>query len=352
MENSDSCNKKVSVVIPIYNVEKYLDRCLNSVVGQTYGNLEIILVDDGSPDRCPQMCEEWAVKDQRIKVVHKKNAGLGMARNTGIENASGEYICFFDSDDYIHPETIAHSIALAEEKNAQVVFFGMHTVNQQGDIIRKSIPKSEISCYCGSRVLEEMLPSIISPSVQDGKIKNIVPSAWSCLFSMELIKRANWRFVSEREIISEDIYSMLDLFRNVNSAAVLREALYYYCENNSSLTHVYRPERFAMNKKFYRKCIELCTLHDYPPIVIKNCASPFLGNIIGTMKQVVANSSTIRDALHRIRIILDDLMVQEAIQVKRGDPDKKAARLLFWTMRNKQALLCYVLLKIKISLTK
>ena len=86
----------VSVVLPIYNVEKYMDRCINSIINQTYKNLEIILVDDGSPDNCPQKCDDWGIKDSRIKVVHKKNAGLGMARNTGIENATGDYICFID----------------------------------------------------------------------------------------------------------------------------------------------------------------------------------------------------------------------------------------------------------------
>lgn len=96
----------VSVVLPIYNVEKYLSRCLESVVNQSYRKLEIILVDDESPDKCPEICDEWAAKDSRIKVIHKKNGGLGYARNTGIENATGEYICFVDSDDYIAPDTI------------------------------------------------------------------------------------------------------------------------------------------------------------------------------------------------------------------------------------------------------
>ena len=96
----------ISVVLPVYHTERYLDRCVTSVVNQTYSNLEIILVDDGSPDRCPQMCDEWAKKDSRIRVVHKQNAGLGMARNSGIEAATGEYICFFDSDDYVALDTI------------------------------------------------------------------------------------------------------------------------------------------------------------------------------------------------------------------------------------------------------
>ena len=92
----------VTIVVPIYNVEKYLTRCVDSIINQTYQNLEIILVDDGSPDNCPRICDEYAKKDHRIKVIHKINAGLGMARNTGIENATGKYICFFDSDDYIY----------------------------------------------------------------------------------------------------------------------------------------------------------------------------------------------------------------------------------------------------------
>lgn len=109
----------VSVVLPIYNVEKYLNRCVKSVVNQSYKNLEIILVDDGSPDNCPTLCEDWAKKDSRIKVVHKKNAGLGYARNTGIENATGEYICFFDSDDYIALDAIekAYSLAVKEKSD-------------------------------------------------------------------------------------------------------------------------------------------------------------------------------------------------------------------------------------------
>lgn len=94
-------NSLISVIIPIYNVEKYLDRCVDSIINQTYKNLEIILVDDGSPDNCPKMCDDYAEKDSRIRVVHKKNGGLSDARNVGMEVATGEYVSFIDSDDYI-----------------------------------------------------------------------------------------------------------------------------------------------------------------------------------------------------------------------------------------------------------
>lgn len=113
----------VTVVLPIYNVEQYLDRCINSVVNQTYKNLEIILVDDESPDNCPKMCDEWAKMDSRIKVIHKKNQGLGYARNTGIDSATGEYIYFVDSDDYIAMDTIELAYKAAAENNADIFPF-------------------------------------------------------------------------------------------------------------------------------------------------------------------------------------------------------------------------------------
>lgn len=127
----------VTVIVPVYNVEKYLDRCVKSIVRQTYKDLEIILIDDGSPDRCPEMCDAWKLKDSRIKVIHKKNAGLGYARNTGIDNATGKYLCFVDSDDYIAPDTIEKAYYCAVQYNADIVSYGYYVVASDGD--RKSV---------------------------------------------------------------------------------------------------------------------------------------------------------------------------------------------------------------------
>ena len=110
----------ISVIIPIYNVEAYLDECIASVIAQTYSNLEIILVDDGSPDNCPQMCDEWAAKDSRIRVIHKENGGLSDARNAGIDIATGEYIAFVDSDDWIEPEMYEIMLAALKNENADI----------------------------------------------------------------------------------------------------------------------------------------------------------------------------------------------------------------------------------------
>ena len=111
----------ISVIVPVYNVEDYLDRCVESIVNQTYKNLEIILVDDGSVDNCPQMCDKWAEKDDRVKVIHKENGGQASARNDGLVIASGSLIGFVDSDDYIDLDMYASMYSIMQEKNCDIV---------------------------------------------------------------------------------------------------------------------------------------------------------------------------------------------------------------------------------------
>ena len=110
----------ISVIVPIYKVEAYLDDCVRSIVAQTYPNLEIILVDDGSPDRCGEMCDAWAAKDSRIKVIHKPNGGLSDARNAGLQIAAGDYIAFVDSDDWIEPQMYEKMLAAMKAEQAEI----------------------------------------------------------------------------------------------------------------------------------------------------------------------------------------------------------------------------------------
>ncbi len=125
----------VTIIIPVYKVEQYLDKCVESVVNQTYKNLEIILVDDGSPDNCPAMCDEWAKKDSRIKVIHKKNGGLSDARNAGLnEMAKNGYVIFLDSDDYLSPTTCEDLLGLVKKYEADVAICNFARVNEDGKI--------------------------------------------------------------------------------------------------------------------------------------------------------------------------------------------------------------------------
>ena len=112
--------KKISVIVPVYKVEKFINRCIDSILNQSYTDFELILVDDGSPDNCGKICDDYASKDKRIVVIHKENGGLSDARNAGIDAMKGQYVTFIDSDDYIHRETFSFLISLIEKENADI----------------------------------------------------------------------------------------------------------------------------------------------------------------------------------------------------------------------------------------
>lgn len=337
----------VSIVLPIYNVEKHLNRCVKSVINQSYKNLEIILVDDGSPDNCPVLCDEWAKKDNRIKVIHKKNAGLGYARNTGIENATGEYICFFDSDDYIALDTIEKSYDLATQEKSDMVVFGFCNVKPNGATGKTVIPHTEKTTFSGKEVQDVFLADLIGPDVKNGKQTDLWMSAWACLYSLEMIQKASWRFVSEREIISEDVYSLLGLYKYVNRVSVLSKALYFYCENAGSLTHTYKPDRYNRIKNFYEDCYQLAEESNYGADVKERLSYPYLSNTIAAMKMIVRSSQSKDDRLKQLETVIKDETLQKVIDKTSLTKEKTLRKLLLKAIKRKQTKFCYLMLKAK-----
>lgn len=340
-------NLLVSVVVPVYKTERYLDQCISSIVSQTYSNLEILLIDDGSPDRCPEICDTWAKSDSRIRVIHKQNAGLGKARNTGIEQAKGAYICFFDSDDYILPDTIEKVYRKAADETVDIVVFGFSTINDKGETVSVFEPDMEQPVYRNGQVQKDFLPELIAPDpCGDGK-RRLYMSACMILYSMELIRRTGWRFASEREIISEDVYSLLELFRYVNGAAILSEALYVYRANLQSISRSYRPNRYAAIRHFYQESIALCTRLNYGPEILRRLADPFLAFTRAAMKQEMAAPILVTERIRHIRAILEDETLQTVLQDVGTDNTGTVRRLLFFAMKHKMTGLCCILLAVR-----
>lgn len=337
----------VSVILPVYNVEKYLDRCIESVVRQTYKRIEIILVDDGSTDSCQKKCDDWKSKDNRIKVVHKVNAGLGYARNTGIENAIGEYICFFDSDDTIANDTIEKTVLAAKESGSELVLFGHYDVDYNGQIKNTYIPNTHKRIYIGEEVQRELLPELISHNPQNGEKSNLCLSACFCLYSTRLINKNNWRFVSERNFISEDVYSLLMLYKYVQKVVIIPEAFYYYYENSSSLTHTYRSDRYLRIKDFYLASEQLCCDFGYGPEIMQRLVYPFISNTIAAMKMICKSDHTTRDKVLLIKEIIDDDILQSVLDTIKYNKDKKSRKILFYFMNKKMYVFVFLLLKIK-----
>lgn len=336
----------VSVVLPIYNVEIYLERCIESIVNQTYENLEIILVDDGSPDHCPQICDEWARKDPRIRVVHKVNAGLGMARNTGIEHATGKYICFFDSDDYVKTDIIEKTVGLAEKVNADIVTFGYSNVDNNGLIKNEYVPSTVKETFRGNEVMEEFLPDMLAER-KESVNKRLHMSAWASLYSMELIKESGWKFVSEREIIAEDVYSLLVLYKSVQCVAVLSEALYFYCDNGASLTHTYRKDRYKKIEKFYVETSQKARQLGYSEKVIDCVRIPYYSFTIAALKMISRANCSYREKRHYINEIMDSKTFWTLIKEMDYTEESFSRNVLWMVMRFKLTDICYILLRLK-----
>ena len=337
-------NEKVSVILPIYNVEPYLERCIRSVVNQTYNNLEIILVDDGSPDKCPQICEKWKNKDSRIVVIHKKNEGLGMARNSGLDVATGEYVCFFDSDDYIKEDAIEKCISTAQENRADIVIYGFSDVDAQGNVIKTMIPHTKKDLYVGAEVQADFLPDLIAPDIVRGIKSDLWMSAWCSFYSMDLIKRSQWKFVSERKVISEDIYSLLDLYSNVNRVCVLKQSLYFYCANESSLTHVFKEDRFEKIKIFYDECVKIANKHGYNSKTINRLTYPYISNTLAALKLIITSSNLKEEKKVAVYSILKDKHLRNVILNTDYHKDIIQRRIFMNMIVFKMYSLCYYLL--------
>ncbi len=244
---------KISVVVPVYNVQKYLNRCIETILTQTFNlKYEIILVDDGSTDDSGKICDKYKMKYEFIKVIHKKNAGLGFARNTGIENAEGKYITFIDSDDYIHKDMLMDLYNAAENNEADICY---------SDFFRDN--NNFISCNChleglggiysGNEIKEKIIPWMVGGSPADLYDDILGYGVWKSIYSANIINNYNIRFHSEAEMISEDIIFQLDYLTYTKKAVVLEKAYYFYCLNSGSLSTVYREDRKEKNLFLYNE---------------------------------------------------------------------------------------------------
>lgn len=242
---------KVSIIVPIYKVEKYLDRCMESLLNQTLTDIEIIMVDDGSPDKCPQMCDEYAQRDMRIKVVHKQNEGLGFARNSGLSIASGEYVAFVDSDDYVDTEMYKSLYDIAKKERLDYVSCGHYYKTREGAKPVDGYVKTKM-LFSGKEDMNGILLGMVSNLPNEKRERFYSMSVWHGIYRNRIIKSYNIRFLSEREVLSEDMPFQVDFFSHADKACFLPTPMYYYCENEASLTHTFTENKFDCAKKLYQ----------------------------------------------------------------------------------------------------
>ena len=214
----------ISVIVPIYNVEEYLPTCLNSIAQQTYTNIEVILIDDGSVDRSGQICDEFVQKDHRFKVFHQRNTGIPGARNAGLEHVSGQYVSFIDSDDYFHPRMleIMHKELVSSDYSCSVC---------KEKYINDFIQPSEISSY---KTFVYSQQDIIKIMFEKGKKCAKWYYIWNKLFKRDVLYGLKFSNVA----YEEDLDLILRFYLKINKLIYIDTELYYYLQRSTSITHI------------------------------------------------------------------------------------------------------------------
>jgi glycosyltransferase involved in cell wall biosynthesis len=233
----------VSVVVPIYRVEKYLEKCLDSIINQTYRELEIILVDDGSDDGCPKICDSYAQIDSRVKVIHKLNGGLVSARKAGVHKATGEFIIFVDGDDWLALNAVEKAVHWQRESQADVVVYGYYSCGAENI---KSENYFDVGYYDKKQLKSTVYGEMLFKNVDRGGITQgfagIYPSLWNKLFYLRKIKKYI-DDVPDNISLGEDACITYPALIDSESVYICDEPLYYYRQNNESMTKSYRKNQ-------------------------------------------------------------------------------------------------------------
>ncbi|MBR4327910.1 MAG: glycosyltransferase family 2 protein [Bacteroidales bacterium] len=220
----------ISIIVPIYKVEKYLDKCIQSLVNQTYKNIEIILVDDGSPDNCGRMCDEYAAKDNRIKVIHKENGGLAAARNSGQDAMTGFAMMFIDGDDYLEPDCCEKTINAMLKHDVDLVMFTQFTNYPNSQIVEHSFHIQQDEIVFTSDDCRELQARILD---FNGKIG----SACMKLMRTDYLRKFNIRHIDALSQGAEGFVFNIQFFEHLEKACYIDYPLYHYIYNPSSMTH-------------------------------------------------------------------------------------------------------------------
>ena len=308
----------ISIIIPVYNVEEYIEQCIQSVINQTYKKLEIILIDDGSIDKSGKICDVYADRDKRIIVIHKENGGLSDARNKGIDIASGEYITFVDSDDYVEDSFIEDLYTTLINNNAEMSICNIIKVNDKGEKI-ENIGFAEDELVNGKKILKGICEH-----------KNVIESivAWNKMYSKDFFREN--RYPKGR--IHEDEFLTYKILYYAKKVAITNKFLYYYRQNDNSIT----GKKFNVKRLDFLEALEerLKFYHNHNEEYLYNKTFEMIMSVIREfyikVKKYIDNSMDIQRALiKKYRIMYIKFIKIKDISVK-----TKIKSLAFYIMPN------------------
>lgn len=337
---------KFSLIIPIYKVEKFLTRCINSIEKQTFNDYEVILVDDGSPDSCPGICDSICAQNKKFRVIHKQNEGLGFARNTGMQYANGDYIVFIDSDDYIENNSLEILYNyLKNNSYPDVCVFGHNIINEMGTKISKS--KTVDKYFEENEITKYVLPKAFCYSMRKPFDEFGIGSAWGSIYKKDFLLKNSIKFKSEREYLSEDLLFSIEVCMKATSILFINYNLYNYCLNGTSLSHSYRPDRLEKSVYLYKYMKCLVKNHNLSDEILFRTIDNFFVNLIVCLKQEIYSKQNYQYKKNRIKQITNN---EEFQSITRSYPIKNLPfqrRFLFMAMRKKIGILVTILILLK-----
>lgn len=324
--------KLITVIIPVYNVEEYIRQCIDSVIGQTYTELEVILVDDGSTDSSGIICDEYVRKDTRIKVIHKENGGLSSARNVALDIATGEYIAFVDSDDYLALDTFEKCYAKLLQTNADVCMFSHYTTDGKEQIPQKLPFKKEF--YNRVEVQELVFPKFFGATQDDDALEGFVCRQ---VFKRTII--GDTRFRSEREYFAEDVAFDIEVYNNVSSICIINEPLYFYRYVATSLSNKYREDLF---EKFNKLLVFMNEMGEGGDIYNRILDRAFKMAIFACLNVKKGENLSRQEQVSLIKEIAQNIYVKESISTIRRKKFKE--KVFVWLLKKNAARLILALI--------
>lgn len=303
--NNSMIHPLISIVVPVYNVEYYLQECLDSLINQTYQNIEIIIVNDESPDNCLQIIEDYARKDARVKYIDQKNTGLSGARNAGVHLSRGDFIMFVDSDDWLDLKTV-------EILASKMYDFDLVVCSYMRCYNVSFIPRNfDMVGIVSGATFQRRLVGLLDEELRDPGQADTLVTAWGKLYKSVIIKSNNIQFISTKEIGTEDLLFNVQYCNCISKVFIFNIPLYMYRRNNvSSLTSTFKPALFKQWTRLYEKITSLISAKDTSyHIAFKNRTAL---SIIGLGLNEMQNPKGFRDRIKNLKQILSDPLYDKA----------------------------------------
>ena len=341
-------DSKISIIVPVYNVERYLRKCLDSLINQTYKNIEIICVNDGSTDDSLDILNEYANKDKRITVVNKKNGGISDARNVGISKASGEYMMFVDSDDWIDLETCEKSLEAMNKYSVDVVLY-----SYVREFDNKSLPKIIFNEDCYFNIddtrnkLYRRLFGLYGEELKQPENADAIVTVWGKLYKSKLIINNNIKFVDVKTVGScEDGLFNIEVFHYVKTAYFINKAYYHYRKDNVSFTASYRYDLFNKWHNLYDAMDYQISKNNLDTSFKEALNNRIALNMIGLGLNTLAKPVSFFNKRKELKIILKDNQIKNAVKSLDISYFPLHWKIFFYCISKNQVLFLLILLQI------